>query len=159
MVLKETTDVRVLAGLDDVAPTQRALQSAADAAAAAALSASTDLVARPASAARTRFTWRIENFTTFKEIMETRKIFSKYFPAPGGCDLRIGVYESFDMLCVYIEADAAGDRERGGDGNWWVKYRMALLNLRHPERSEWRESAICTKTWNNSVLQFLKVGG
>ena len=25
-----------------------------------------------------RFSWRIENFVAFKEIMETRKIFSKY---------------------------------------------------------------------------------
>jgi hypothetical protein len=35
------------------------------------------------------FTWKVENFLSFKEIMETRKIFSKYFKA-GGCELRIG---------------------------------------------------------------------
>ena len=35
------------------------------------------------------FTWKVENFLAFKEIMETRKIFSKFFCA-GGCDLRIG---------------------------------------------------------------------
>lgn len=40
---------------------------------------------------RGTFTWKVENFLAFKEIMETRKIFSKYFDA-GGCELRIGVY-------------------------------------------------------------------
>jgi hypothetical protein len=35
------------------------------------------------------FTWRVENFLAFKEIMETRKIFSKFFQA-GGVELRIG---------------------------------------------------------------------
>lgn len=35
------------------------------------------------------FTWKVENFLSFKEIMETRKIFSKFFQA-GGCELRIG---------------------------------------------------------------------
>ncbi|RWW00683.1 hypothetical protein GW17_00036339 [Ensete ventricosum] len=37
---------------------------------------------------RGSFTWRVENFFSFKEIMETRKIFSKFFQA-GGCELRI----------------------------------------------------------------------
>lgn len=38
---------------------------------------------------RISFTWKVENFLSFKEIMETRKIFSKFFQA-GGCELRIG---------------------------------------------------------------------
>lgn len=38
---------------------------------------------------RSSFTWKVENFLAFKEIMETRKIFSKFFQA-GGCELRIG---------------------------------------------------------------------
>lgn len=38
---------------------------------------------------RGAFTWKVENFLSFKEIMETRKIFSKFFQA-GGCELRIG---------------------------------------------------------------------
>lgn len=70
-----------------------------------------------------------------------------------GCDLRIGVYESFDTLCIYLESDAFGG---GPERNFWVKYRIAIMNQRHPERTEWKESSICTKTWNNSVLQFLK---
>lgn len=35
------------------------------------------------------FTWKVENFLAFKDIMETRKIFSKFFDV-GGCELRIG---------------------------------------------------------------------
>jgi hypothetical protein len=43
----------------------------------------------------------------------------RYFPA-GPCELRLGVYESFDTLCIYLESDAlVGDPER----NFWVKYR------------------------------------
>ncbi len=43
----------------------------------------------------------------------------RYFAA-GPCELRLGVYESFDTLCIYLESDAlVGDPER----NFWVKYR------------------------------------
>ncbi len=43
----------------------------------------------------------------------------RYFNA-GPCELRLGVYESFDTLCIYLESDSlAGDPER----NFWVKYR------------------------------------
>lgn len=38
---------------------------------------------------KSSFTWKVENFLSFKEIMETIKIFSKFFQA-GGCELRIG---------------------------------------------------------------------
>lgn len=38
------------------------------------------------------FTWKVENFMYFKDIMETRKIFSKFFQA-GGCELRIGPWK------------------------------------------------------------------
>lgn len=46
---------------------------------------------------RSSFTWKVENFLAFKEIMETRKIFSKFFQA-GGCELRIGRWSS--SVCV-----------------------------------------------------------
>ncbi|KAL2236216.1 UNVERIFIED_CONTAM: hypothetical protein Sindi_1353800 [Sesamum indicum] len=103
---------------------------------------------------RSSFTWKVENFLSFKEIMETRKIFSKFFQA-GGCELRIGVYESFDTICIYLESDQAvgSDPEK----NFWVKYRMAIVNQKNPAKTVWKESSICTKTWNNSVLQFMKV--
>lgn len=44
----------------------------------------TDKVAKMSS-----FTWKVENFLSFKDIMETRKIFSRFFQA-GGCELRLG---------------------------------------------------------------------
>ena len=34
---------------------------------------------------------------------------------------------------------------------------IAVMNQKRPERTNWKESAICTKSWNNSVLQFVKV--
>ncbi|KAL6534108.1 hypothetical protein OROHE_013941 [Orobanche hederae] len=103
---------------------------------------------------RSSFTWKVENFLSFKEIMETRKIFSKFFEA-GGCELRIGVYESFDTICIYLESEQSVgcDLEK----NFWVRYRMAIVNQKNPSKTVWKESSICTKTWNNSVLQFMKV--
>ncbi|TYH69524.1 hypothetical protein ES332_D05G062500v1 [Gossypium tomentosum] len=103
---------------------------------------------------RSAFTWKVENFLSFKEIMETRKIFSKFFQA-GGCELRIGVYESFDTICIYLESDQSVGSDL--DKNFWVKYRMAVVNQKNPAKTVWKESSICTKTWNNSVLQFMKV--
>ncbi|PIA38502.1 hypothetical protein AQUCO_02700003v1, partial [Aquilegia coerulea] len=100
------------------------------------------------------FTWKVENFLSFKEIMETRKIFSKFFQA-GGCELRIGVYESFDTICIYLESDQSSGSDP--DKNYWVRYRMAVVNQKSPAKTVWKESSICTKTWNNSVLQFMKV--
>lgn len=101
------------------------------------------------------FTWKIDNFLAFKEILETRKIFSKFFTV-GGCDLRIGVYESFDTLCIYLESEAqsAGDPQ---EGSFWVQYRIAAVSQKKAELTEWKDSSICTRAWNNSVLQFIKV--
>ncbi|CAI8599607.1 unnamed protein product [Vicia faba] len=103
---------------------------------------------------RSSFSWKVENFLSFKEIMETRKIYSKFFQA-GGCELRIGVYESFDTICIYLESDQAVGSDP--DKNFWVRYRMAVVNQKNPAKTVWKESSICTKTWNNSVLQFMKV--
>ncbi|KAF5748167.1 hypothetical protein HS088_TW04G00117 [Tripterygium wilfordii] len=103
---------------------------------------------------RSSFTWKVENFLSFKEIMETRKIFSRFFQA-GGCELRIGVYESFDTICIYLESDQSVGSDP--DKNFWVRYRMAVMNQKDQAKTAWKESSICTKTWNNSVLQFMKV--
>ncbi|GKU87297.1 hypothetical protein SLEP1_g1720 [Rubroshorea leprosula] len=103
---------------------------------------------------KSAFMWKVENFLSFKEIMETRKIFSKFFQA-GGCELRIGVYESFDTICIYLESDQSVGSDP--ENNFWVRYRMAVVNQKNPANTVWKESSICTKTWNNSVLQFMKV--
>lgn len=112
------------------------------------------------------FTWKVENFLAFKEIMETRKIFSKFFSA-GGCDLRIGVYESFDTLCIYLESEqamaATGPSSStavvttDADKNFWVRYKIGIVNQKAAEASVWKEASVCTRTWNNSVLQLIKV--
>lgn len=66
-----------------------------------------------------------------------------------------GVYESFETICIYLESDQSvgSDPEK----NFWVRYRLAIVNQKNPSKTEWKESSICTKTWNNSVLQFMKV--
>ncbi|CAN6273468.1 unnamed protein product [Urochloa humidicola] len=103
---------------------------------------------------RPSFTWKVENFLSFKEIMETRKIFSKFFQV-GGCELRIGVYESFDTICIYLESDQSSGYDP--DKNFWVHYKMAIVNQKNSSKTVCKESSICTKTWNNSVLQFMKI--
>lgn len=57
---------------------------------------------------KSSFTWKVENFLSFKEIMETRKIFSKFFQA-GGCELQIGGrrFKCFPY-CIKIIAAAIG---------------------------------------------------
>jgi hypothetical protein len=83
----------------------------------------------------------------------------------------VGTYTSAGVLCIYLESDApaaAAAASTGANGgaaaantgtagagerSFWVKSRCAVLNARWPERTAWKESAICTKTWNNSVLQ------
>jgi hypothetical protein len=101
------------------------------------------------------FYWKIDNFLAFKQILETRKIFSKYI-AIGGCELRIGVYESFDTLCIYLESES---QSQGcfQDGSYWVQYRIAAISQKWPELTEWKDSSICTRAWSNSVLQFIKL--
>ncbi|CAN4101659.1 unnamed protein product [Withania somnifera] len=61
-------------------------------------------------AGKRSFTWKVENFLSFKEIMETRKIFSKYFQA-GGCELRIGVGFEDDQDALTTDPDELVDSE------------------------------------------------
>lgn len=65
------------------------------------------------------------------------------------------MYESFDTICIYLESDQSVGTDP--DKNFWVKYRMAVVNQKNHVKTVWKESSICTKTWNNSVLQFMKV--
>lgn len=85
LILKEACDVSIRAA--DADSTKLALSTAAN------VHTMTDSVLCTSipDAQKLCFTWRIDNFLSFKEILETRKIFSKFF-AIGGCELRIGVY-------------------------------------------------------------------
>ncbi|KAL6779914.1 hypothetical protein ACKKBG_A14285 [Auxenochlorella protothecoides x Auxenochlorella symbiontica] len=123
---------------------------------------------------RTLMTWRVDNLAAFKDILETRKIFSRFFPV-GPIQLRIGLYDSLESLCIYLEGDLAapspfsapgGGGGGGGGGaappdppaNHWVRYRLSVVNQRAPEATEWREASLCTRSWNNGVLQFPRLG-
>ena len=65
--------------------------------------------------------WRLEDILGRLAIVTMLLCPRRYFNA-GPCELRLGVYESFDTLCIYLESDSlAGDPER----NFWVKYRCA----------------------------------
>ncbi|KAF8677820.1 hypothetical protein HU200_046449 [Digitaria exilis] len=105
---------------------------------------------------RPSFTWKVENFLSFKEIMETRKIFTlsnPYFVFT--LSQLAGVYESFDTICIYLESDQSSGYDP--DKNFWVHYKMAIVNQKNSAKTVCKESSICTKTWNNSVLQFMKI--
>ncbi|KAH7841779.1 hypothetical protein Vadar_034275 [Vaccinium darrowii] len=65
-----------------------------------------------------------------------------------------GVYECFATICIYLESDESVVTD---PDNFWVKYGMAVVNQKNHAKSEWKESSIRTRTWNNSVLQFMKV--
>ncbi|XP_054788631.1 uncharacterized protein LOC129294355 isoform X2 [Prosopis cineraria] len=95
------------------------------------------------------FTWKVENFLSFKEIMETRKIFSKFFQA-GGCELRIGRWYFVWLIQFFALSFSSFEL-------MFLCHRMAVVNQKNPAKTVWKESSICTKTWNNSVLQFMKV--
>ncbi|KAJ1279954.1 hypothetical protein BS78_04G194900 [Paspalum vaginatum] len=136
LILKETTTMQELSDDDSE------------------ICSSTSLCQIEALPKRPSFTWKVENFLSFKDIMETRKIFSKFFQA-GACELRIGVYESFDTICIYLESDQSSAYDP--DKNFWVHYKMAIVNQKNSAKTVCKESSICTKTWNNSVLQFMKI--
>lgn len=81
-------------------------------------------------------------------------MFPKFFQA-GGSELQIGVHKSFDTICIYLESyEVVGSLP---DKDVWVICKMAVVNQKDPAKTMWKELAICTKTWNNSVLQFMKV--
>ncbi|WVZ05320.1 hypothetical protein V8G54_018666 [Vigna mungo] len=67
----------------------------------------------------------------------------------------MGVHKTFDTICIYLESyEVVGSLP---DKDVWVRYKMAVVNQKDPAKTMSKELAICTKTWNNSVLQFMKV--
>ena len=165
LILKESCEVKVVPLSHDSAKIQSSMltthsssnnnNNSSSNTNSTAVADSASLCAQIPPGKKVSFTWKIDNFLAFKEILETRKIFSKFFSV-GGCDLRIGVYESFDTLCIYLESEAqsAGDPQ---EGSFWVQYRIAAVSQKKAELTEWKDSSICTRAWNNSVLQFIKV--
>ena len=109
------------------------------------------------------FNWRVELFAAFKDVLETKKIYSRFFRAAPGVELRLGVYESWETLCVYVEPEAcvAGGGGSAGDAalqNHWVRYRLGLVHQRDARKTVWKENSVCTRTkWTSQVSQFMKM--
>lgn len=122
------------------------------------------------------YEWKVELFAAFKDVLETKKIYSRFFKVKEGIHLRLGVYESWETLCVYVESD--GDSKTNGKkpnsngngtidsnnsdgskhhGNHWVRYRVGLVNQKNSAKTVWKESTVCTKNWTSQVLQFMKI--
>ncbi len=114
-----------------------------------------------------QFNWRFELFAAFKEVLETKKIYSRFFRAAPGVELRLGVYESWSTLCVYVEPEAivqgAGGERNEDDSNersknHWVRYRLGLVHHSDARKTVWRENATCTRTrWTSAVSQLVKM--
>ena len=120
LILKEACDVRLVPLSHDSSKMPPMPYSAA------AMDSTVSCAALPPGQ-KLSFSWKIDNFLAFKEILETRKIFSKYISI-GSCDLRIGVYESFDTLCIYLESESQA-QPAPQDGSYWVQYRIAAVRL------------------------------
>jgi hypothetical protein len=114
-----------------------------------------------------QFNWRFELFAAFKEVLETKKIYSRFFRAAPGVELRLGVYESWSTLCVYVEPEAivqgAGGERDADDSNerlknYWVRYRLGLVHHKDARKTVWKENSMCTRTrWTSQVSQFVKM--
>ena len=105
------------------------------------------------------FNWRVELFAAFKGVLETKKIYSRFFRAAPGVELRLGVYESWETLCVYVEPEACVAGGRGGGGAGALRRRTGAsepLGAGYREgfgapgdarkRRVWKENSVCTRT-------------
>lgn len=89
-----------------------------------------------------KFTWRVHNFSLFRETIKTQKIMSPVFPA-GECSLRLSVYQSpvggVEHLSMCLESKdtdkAVGGMSIMGPGastiserSCWCLFRMSVTN-------------------------------
>ncbi|XP_022729174.1 uncharacterized protein LOC111284647 isoform X2 [Durio zibethinus] len=98
--------------------------------------------------------WKVENFLSFKRILASQSMYSKYFQVDQ-LELRIGVNVFSDFIYAYLECDPSVLNDP--DKDFWVSYRMTLVNQKHPAKSFWKESSLFTKTRANCDLQFMKL--
>ncbi|CAA6670482.1 unnamed protein product [Spirodela intermedia] len=79
------------------------------------------------------FTWKVHNFSLFREMIKTQKIMSPVFPA-GECNLRISVYQSsvsgIEYLSMCLESKDAEKSLLPSDRSCWCLFRMSVLNQR-----------------------------
>lgn len=105
-----------------------------------------------------KFTWKVHNFSLFKEMIKTQKIMSPVFPA-GECNLRISVYQSavngVEYLSMCLESK---DTEKTliSDRSCWCLFRMSVLNqkpgLNHMHRDSYGRFAADNKSGDNTSL-------
>lgn len=80
-----------------------------------------------------KFTWKVHNFSLFREMIKTQKIMSPVFPA-GECNLRISVYQSsvsgIEYLSMCLESKDAEKSLLPSDRSCWCLFRMSVLNQR-----------------------------
>ncbi|XVF48034.1 hypothetical protein PTKIN_Ptkin03bG0158100 [Pterospermum kingtungense] len=103
---------------------------------------------------RWSITWKVENFLSFKRILATQNIYSKYFQVDQ-LELRIGVRVLSDTIYAYLECGPSVVNDP--DKDFWVSYRITVVNQNHPAKSFWKESSLCTKSRANFDLQFMKL--
>ena len=117
-----------------------------------------------------KFTWKVHNFSLFREMIKTQKIMSPVFPA-GECNLRISVYQSsvngVDYLSMCLESK---DTEKTlnadkTDKSCWCLFRMSVLNqkpgMNHMHRDSYGRFAADNKSGDNTSLgwnDYMKMG-
>ncbi|KAL6013438.1 hypothetical protein ACLOJK_003936 [Asimina triloba] len=108
-----------------------------------------------------KFTWKVHNFSLFREMIKTQKIMSPVFPA-GECNLRISVYQSsvagIDYLSMCLESKDT-DKSAAAvspDRSCWCLLRMSVLNqqhgLNHMHRDSYGRFAADNKSGDNTSL-------
>lgn len=106
-----------------------------------------------------KFTWKVHNFSLFKEMIKTQKIMSPVFPA-GECNLRISVYQSSvngtEYLSMCLESKDTEKTVILPDRSCWCLFRMSVLNqkpaLNHMHRDSYGRFAADNKSGDNTSL-------
>lgn len=121
---------------------------------------SSSVVAGPVSDVLSgKFTWKVHNFSLFKEMIKTQKIMSSVFPA-GECNLRISVYQSsvngVDYLSMCLESKDTEKTVLLSDRSCWCLFRMSVLNQKpgsnHMHRDSYGRFAADNKSGDNTSL-------
>lgn len=121
---------------------------------------SSSVVAGPVSdVLNGKFTWKVHNFSLFKEMIKTQKIMSPVFPA-GECNLRISVYQSsvngVEYLSMCLESKDTEKTVLLSDRSCWCLFRMSVLNQKpgsnHMHRDSYGRFAADNKSGDNTSL-------
>lgn len=121
---------------------------------------SSSVVAGPVSDVLSgKFTWKVHNFSLFREMIKTQKIMSPVFPA-GECNLRISVYQSsvngVEHLSMCLESKDTDKTVVLSDRSCWCLFRMSVLNQKpgsnHMHRDSYGRFAADNKSGDNTSL-------